>query len=421
MILGKDLLNLTLSFANFIPMQRLINKHIVLGISGGIAAYKSAELVRLLVKAGAQVRVVMTQAAQKFITSLTLQALSGHPVHTDLFDASQEAAMGHIDLARWADAVLIAPASANVIARLAHGLADDLLTAACLATQAKLAAAPAMNQQMWQNPATKANIEQLRSRGITLFDPAVGAQACGDFGPGRMLEPAEILPLFANLFGKPYLCGTRILLTAGPTREALDPIRYISNHSSGKMGYALAQAAVEAGAQVTLISGPVALTPPAAVNSIMVETAQEMSATVFQKISDCDIFIACAAVADYRHAAPAQHKMSKEAEQITLKLVRNPDILGTVAALPKAPFTVGFAAQTEDLLRHAQRKLQAKGVNMLAANLVGGKETGFDSDHNALTVIWPGGQQEIPLASKTHIANSLVRLIAEHYHAQHPA
>ncbi len=376
-------------------MLELSNKRILLGVSGGIAAYKSAELVRRLREAGAEVRVVMTAGATQFITPLTLQALSGQTVRTELFDAQAEAAMGHIELARWADAVLIAPASANTLARLAQGLADDLLSTLCLATRAPLLVAPAMNHVMWEHPATQANMTTLRERGVHICGPGVGSQACGESGPGRMLEPAELIVELAQLFNVGALAGLRVLMTAGPTREAIDPVRFISNRSSGKMGYAIAAAAAEAGARVVLVSGPVALPPPERVECIYVESASDMQAAVMARVHDCDIFIGTAAVADYRPQAVAEHKLKKHTAALHLDLERTTDILAAVAALHPAPFTVGFAAETERLAEHARSKRMAKSLDMIAANWVNVPGQGFAVDDNALTLYWEGGECRI--------------------------
>ena len=399
-------------------MATLVNKRILLGVTGGIAAYKSADLVRRLREAGAAVRVVMTDAACEFITELTLQAVSSHPVHRNLLDTQAESAMGHIELARWADAILVAPASADFLARLAQGRGDDLLTTVCLASASPLAVAPAMNQQMWRNPATQANVAILRQRGVQVFGPAEGSQACGDIGPGRMLEPAELTTLTAGLFETGALDGLNVLITAGPTWEALDPVRGLSNKSSGKMGYAVTEAAAEAGAQVTLISGPVALAPPERVTTLRVTSAQEMYDAVHERISSAAIFIGIAAVADYRPASVAEQKIKKSAERLTIELIRNPDILASVAALRPAPFTVGFAAETEHLEAAARAKLAAKGVDLIAANLVGGSEGGFGADENRLLLVDRDGTTELPLASKTQLARTLIQHIAEKYHAK---
>ncbi len=396
-------------------MSVLANKRILLGVTGGIAAYKSADLVRRLRVAGASVQVVMTRAACEFITPLTLQALSGQPVRTELLDPAAEAAMGHIELARWADAVLVAPASADFLAKLAHGRADDLLSTLCLASTAPLALAPAMNHVMWTHAATQDNVGVLRTRGVHLFGPGHGDLACGDSGPGRMLEPEQLLEQVAGLFETGLLTGTRVLVTAGPTREDIDAVRFISNRSSGKMGYAVAAAAAEAGAQVTLVSGHVALTPPPRVQCITVRSAQEMYDAVMARATGCDIFVAAAAVADYRPETAQIGKLKKSAPKLTLVLLRTPDILASVAALPAAPFTVGFAAETESLIEHAQAKRAAKAVDMIAANWVGHADSGFDSDTNALQLFWQDGGAELPLTGKERLARELIGVIAQRY------
>ncbi|HAD46185.1 MAG TPA: bifunctional phosphopantothenoylcysteine decarboxylase/phosphopantothenate--cysteine ligase CoaBC [Alcanivorax sp.] len=394
-------------------MQRLVNKRILLGVTGGIAAYKSADLVRRLQDAGAEVRVVMTQGACEFITPLTMQALSGHPVHTDLLDPRAEAAMGHIELARWADLVLIAPASADFLARLAYGHGNDLLATLCLATGAPVAVAPAMNQQMWADQATQKNQLILQEKGIHIFGPGAGSQACGEVGPGRMQDPTEIIQQAAEVFDYELLTGKHLVITAGPTREPIDPVRYLTNKSSGKMGFALAQAAAEAGARVTLIAGPVALDTPNRVNRIDVVRAEDMHEASLKAVEEgCDIFIATAAVADYRPTVTADHKIKKSTEEIHLTLVKNPDIIAAVASHAKRPFTVGFAAETQDVIEYAQGKLKSKKLDMIATNDVSGTNVGFNSDNNALTVIWPGGHKVLPLASKAQIAKQLIELIA---------
>ena len=395
-------------------MNELSGKHILLGVTGGIAAYKSAELVRQLRQQGAEVRVVMTAAAMEFVTPLTFQALSAHPVHTDLLDSGAEAAMGHIELARWADALLIAPATADFIARQVSGRADDLLTAVCLACDATIAVAPAMNRVMWGNPATVDNVMVLKKRGVRILGPAEGSQACGESGPGRMLEPVELVAAVTGLFNTGVLAGRRVLVTAGPTREAIDPVRYISNRSSGRMGYAVAAAAAEAGASVLLISGPVSLETPARVRRIDVESAAEMHAAVMNDIADIDIFISVAAVADYRPASVAQQKLKKTAATLSLELTPNRDILADVAALPDAPFTVGFAAETQALESNARDKLLAKKLDMIAANAVG-QQQGFDQEDNALHVLWAQGGQPLPLASKSKLSRQLLAVIAERF------
>jgi phosphopantothenoylcysteine decarboxylase/phosphopantothenate--cysteine ligase len=399
-------------------MNTLSGKHILLGVTGGIAAYKSAELVRQLRARGARVRVVMTAGAQEFITPLTLQALSGNPVHSELLDRDAEAAMGHIELARWADVLLVAPASADFIARLQQGRANDLLAAVALACDAPVAVAPAMNRAMWENPATQANMAALKTRGIRVFGPAQGEQACGEVGPGRLLEPEQLATALGGLFETGVLSGYRVLVTAGPTREAIDPVRYISNHSSGRMGFAVARAASEAGAEVVLVSGPVCLETPARVTRIDVVSADDMQRAVQERVADCDIFIAVAAVADYRPDAVAPHKLKKSAAQMTLALTRNPDILAGVAALPAAPFTVGFAAETDALEDNARAKRVAKSIDMIAANRVG-EGAGFDAPDNALQVYWQGGEQLLPLTGKEKLARQLLALIAQRFHDKH--
>ncbi len=396
------------------PMKRLL-----LGISGGIAAYKSGELVRRLKDAQWSVRVVMTRAATEFVTPLTFQALSGLPVHTTLLDPHAEAAMGHIELARWPDAILIAPASADVIARLAHGLADDLLTTVCLATDKPLMVAPAMNRLMWQHPATQDNVARLRRRGVQIWGPGSGAQACGEVGDGRLLEPLELrdrLLAWANQADATdtALAGESVVITAGPTREPLDPVRFLSNRSSGKMGFALAHAAAVRGARVTLISGPVALDTPAGVTRVDVETALDMDAAVHATQGHCTIFIGCAAVADYRAAQIADHKIKKTDQtddRLTLSLVRNPDIIARVAAWSPKPFTVGFAAETRELAHYAAQKRQQKGLDLIAANWVGDRQ-GFEMDDNTLYLVSADGEQTLGPAPKTHLAHDLMTRIA---------
>ncbi|MDO8268774.1 MAG: bifunctional phosphopantothenoylcysteine decarboxylase/phosphopantothenate--cysteine ligase CoaBC [Moraxellaceae bacterium] len=392
---------------------RLANKRIVLGVSGGIAAYKSADLIRRLRDAGAEVQVVMTTAAQSFITPLTLQALSGNPVHTDLLDPAAEAAMGHIELARWADLVLVAPASADCLARLAQGVANDLLTTLWLATKAKLAVAPAMNQQMWAAPATRANLATLQARGVAVFGPAAGSQACGDVGEGRMLESVELATACADQFESGLLTGRHVVITAGPTREALDPVRYLSNHSSGKMGFAIAEACVEAGARVTLIAGPVSLPTPARLKRVNVVSADEMLLAAQAAVEGADVFVATAAVADYRPARVAEQKIKKSADVIALELIKNPDIVATIAARPDRPFVLGFAAETEKVIEHAREKLLRKKLDMIACNDVARADIGFQSDDNALTVIWADGDRHLDKAGKTVIARQLVEVLAE--------
>jgi phosphopantothenoylcysteine decarboxylase / phosphopantothenate---cysteine ligase len=396
-------------------MQRLFNKQVVLGVSGGIAAYKSAELVRRLRDAGAEVRVVMTRAAREFITPLTLQALSGHPVHGDLLDPAAEAAMGHIELARWADLVLIAPATADLMARLAQGRGDDLLTTLVLATDAPIAIAPAMNQAMWRDPATQANLATLTSRGVRVFGPAAGEQACGDIGPGRMLEPTDIAARAAECFELGLLTGRHVLINAGPTREAIDPVRYISNHSSGKMGFALATAAAEAGARVTLVAGPVSLPTPARVERIDVVSGREMLDACLAALP-ADLFIASAAVADYRPEQCAASKLKKTTDGndgMTLTMVRNPDILATLASQQARPWCVGFAAETDNLLDYARDKLSRKNLDLIVANDVSQPNIGFNSDDNAVTLIDRQLRQiELPRASKQKLAQKIIAHIA---------
>ncbi|MGH8286786.1 MAG: bifunctional phosphopantothenoylcysteine decarboxylase/phosphopantothenate--cysteine ligase CoaBC, partial [Steroidobacteraceae bacterium] len=359
-------------------------KCILLGVTGGIAAYKSPDLVRRVRERGAEVQVVMTAAAREFVTPMTFQAVSGREVRTDLWDTAAEAAMGHIELARWADAVLIAPASASFIARLSTGQADDLLTTLCLATDAPIAIAPAMNRLMWANAATRANVETLRARGVAIFGPGEGDQACGEVGAGRMLEPLELADLLgAQLTATGPLAGRRVLITAGPTREPIDPVRFVSNRSSGKMGFAIAQAAREAGAEVVLVSGPVSLPSPDGVRRVDVESAADMLAAVLREVESTDIFISTAAVADYRPTRAAGQKIKKTADKLDLELERTPDVLATVAARPRRPFVVGFAAETESIEQHARTKLMKKNLDMIAANEVGA-EKGFDCEDNEL-------------------------------------
>ena len=395
-------------------MHKLIGKRIVLGVTGGISAYKAAFLVRLLRKNGANVRVVMTQSATKFVTPLTFQALSAKPVHTELLDLNTETAMGHIELAKWADLILIAPASANFIARYANGFAEDLLSTLCLATDSPVIIAPAMNQQMWRNQATQENLERINARGITVVGPTAGVQACGDDGPGRMLEPEEIVVHTANIFQTNILTGSRLLVTAGPTREAIDPVRFLSNRSSGRMGYAVATAAAEAGADVTLISGPVDLAAIGIEKVIHVTSAEEMQESVMQRINNIDIFISAAAVADYRVQKISEQKIKKSDDTYELIMQKNPDILAEVSALYDAPFTVGFAAETENLELNAQTKLHLKNLDMIAANQVD-KKLGIDCDENALTIFWKTGCEKLPLAPKNKLARSLIKLIALQY------
>ncbi|WP_062058329.1 bifunctional phosphopantothenoylcysteine decarboxylase/phosphopantothenate--cysteine ligase CoaBC [Cellvibrio sp. OA-2007] len=395
-------------------MTSLANKQILLGVTGGIAAYKSADLVRRLQDAGASVQVVMTPAAQEFITPLTMQALSGNPVHTQLLDPEAEAGMGHIQLARWADLVLIAPATADFIARLSQGMGNDLLTSICLATAAPIAIAPAMNQGMWHNQATQTNLETLSKRKVSVFGPADGIQACGDIGAGRMLEPLQLVDAAASLFASGSLAGKKVVITAGPTREALDPVRYLSNYSSGKMGYALAQAAAEAGAETILISGPTQLPAPARVKRIEVISAEEMHRASLHAAQGCDLFIAAAAVADYRPAQIAAQKMKKDnSDTLTLALVKNPDIVASIASLNPKPFTVGFAAESENLLEYARVKLARKNLDMVVANNISDSTIGFNSDDNAVTLVEQNGATDISQRSKQQLARELIALFAQ--------
>ncbi|WP_341580777.1 bifunctional phosphopantothenoylcysteine decarboxylase/phosphopantothenate--cysteine ligase CoaBC [Marinobacter metalliresistant] len=397
-------------------------RRILLGVTGGIAAYKSAELVRLFRKAGHEVRVVMTRGAEAFVTPLTFQALSGEPVRTSLLDPEAEAGMGHIELAKWADQVIIAPASADFIARFAQGMADDLLTTVCCATEAPIAVVPAMNQAMWSNTRTQRNVRLLEEDPqVALWGPDQGEQACGDTGPGRMLEPEAILG-FLDAGNGTALTGKRVVITAGPTREPIDPVRYISNHSSGKMGYALANAARAAGAHVVLISGPVTLPAPAGVEVRRVLTAEDMLREASGAVDEgCDLFIATAAVADYRPEKCAGDKIKKSSDTMSLSLVRNPDTLATIAGRTDAPFTVGFAAETTDVERYATDKMQRKKLNMIVANDVAAPGLGFNSENNAVTVFWPDGHESIGPDSKTNIARRLVAMIGDHLNQQDPS
>lgn len=388
---------------------------LLLGVSGGIAAYKAAELVRLARRSGAEVRVVMTPAAEQFVGAATFQALSGHPVRSSLWDPAAEAAMGHIELARWASQILIAPASADFLARQAHGLAGDLLGTLLLASAAPVAVAPAMNQQMWAHPATQDNVATLRRRGISVLGPAIGEQACGDQGPGRLLEPGELLQALVGLQAGDRLAGLRILVSAGPTFEDLDPVRFIGNRSSGRMGFAVAEQAALMGATVTLVAGPTALPDPPRCERVNVRSAEQMLRAVLDRVEQCDVYIGAAAVADYRPVAPRPAKIKKSAEAMEIKLVRNPDILGTLAERSRRPFLVGFAAETDDVLHYARGKLEAKHLDMIAANQVGMPGSGFDSEHNELTLLLPnGGELALPRGSKRELA----RLLLEAVHAR---
>lgn len=392
-------------------------KRILLGVTGGIAAYKSADLVRRLIERGAEVQVVMTAGAQQFVTSTTFQALSGKPVRTDLWDAAGEAAMGHIELARWADLVLIAPASADFLARLTHGFANDLLSTLCLATTAPIVVAPAMNHMMWRNAATQANVQLLTTRGVRMLGPAVGDQACGETGPGRMLEPLDIASKVSLLLAPPGpLQGRRVLVTAGPTRECIDPVRFVSNRSSGKMGFAMAEALQESGAIVTLVSGPVSLPTPPGVRRLDVESAQQMYDVVEREVPGTSIFVGTAAVADYRPTCCLDQKIKKKTETLSLELIRTPDILAHVSRCPQRPFVVGFAAETNAVEQHARMKLESKSLDMIAANEVGHTKA-FDCDENALLVLWKDGQVALPSANKRQLARALTSVIVERYQA----
>lgn len=396
-------------------LKNLTNKNVLLGISAGIAAYKTPDLVRKLIERGANVQVIMSKNAQQFVAPLALQAVSGHAVHNYAMTAESESGMGHIDLARWADIVLIAPATANIIARLCQGAADELLTTVCVATQAPIAIAPAMNQQMWQNQATADNIKLLGKRGVHILGPDSGDQACGEVGPGRMLDPIEIAVRVGDLFKTTALTGKSVMITAGPTWEALDPVRGITNHSSGLMGYALAQAAIESGAEVTLVSGPTHITAPSQTKTIDVISAQDMYEAVMKDIKDQDIFIGVAAVADYRPAVSVDEKIKKDSDQMSVELVKNKDILAKVAALNEALFCVGFAAETNDVIVHARKKLQKKQLHLIAANHVGGNDSGFKSQQNAVTLISQDTVVELPLQNKYALARELVAQIANHF------
>lgn len=397
-------------------MQTLAGKKILLGISGGIAAYKCAELTRRLIERGAQVQVVMTKAAKEFITPLTMQAVSGRPVSDSLLDPAAEASMGHIELAKWADLVLLAPATADLIARMSAGMGNDLLTTLVLATDSPVAVSPAMNQQMYRNIATQENIATLARRGMHIWGPAAGEQACGDVGPGRMLEPMQLVGLCEQFFQPKLLAGKSVLITAGPTREAIDPVRYISNHSSGKMGFALANAAAQLGAKVTLVSGPVSLNTPAGVERINVASAQEMHDAVMAHAPNHEAFISCAAVADYRPENVASQKLKKTEnnDQMTINMVKNPDIVATVANMTEQrPFTVGFAAETNDVETYARGKLVKKNLDMICANDVSVEGQGFNSNDNAITLIWPEGEQALALESKEALSFRILEKMHE--------
>ncbi|MHB1951693.1 MAG: bifunctional phosphopantothenoylcysteine decarboxylase/phosphopantothenate--cysteine ligase CoaBC [Acidiferrobacteraceae bacterium] len=391
-------------------MNPLLGRRIIIGITGSIAAYKCAELIRALKQAGAEVRVAMTPAAQRFVGVVTLQALTGHPVATDT-SSEGDTGMGHIDLARWADGILIAPASADFLARLCHGRANDLLTALCLATEAPVAVAPAMNRAMWQHPATRYNLALLEGRGVRVFGPDEGIQACGETGPGRMRAPEALRTDIAGLFTNQLLAGRRVLVTAGPTWEWIDPVRMLTNPSSGKMGFALARAAQEAGADVWLISGPTHLSPPEHVHLRTVVTAEEMRAVVMAHLP-ADVFIGASAVSDYRPEQPQREKIKKHEERITLVLVRNPDIVAEVAATDPRPFTVGFAAETGSLVDHARRKLLDKRLDLVIANRVGLPETGFGVEDNEVVLVDQETATELPRQPKDRLARQVIRDIA---------
>lgn len=401
---------------SILPLE---GKKILLGVCGGIAAYKSAELTRRLIDQGAQVRIVMTASAKQFITPLTMQAVSGHVIYDDLLDPQAEAGMGHIELAKWADLILIAPATANAIARLRAGMADELLTTLCLASPSPIAIAPAMNQQMYLAAATQENLKVLKARGLHIWGPAQGLQACGDVGPGRLLEVPDLVQLCCDFFAPAdqSLAGVNIVLTAGPTQEAIDPVRYISNHSSGKMGFSLAQAALNMGANVTVIAGPVQLTLPSSIKRIDVKSAIDMHQAALASIVDADIFIACAAVADYRAQQVHDEKMKKQSDtdSITLTLVKNPDIIADVAMAVNRPFCVGFAAETNDVEAYALGKLQRKNLDLIAANDVSISDQGFNSDNNALTVFSKKQRFDIALSSKKEVAIQLLKVISEQF------
>nr|WP_198198705.1 bifunctional phosphopantothenoylcysteine decarboxylase/phosphopantothenate--cysteine ligase CoaBC [Gilliamella sp. W8128] len=401
----------------------LSGKNILLGITGGIAAYKCPDLVRHLKKAGAQVRVVLTESASHFVAPMTLQAVSGNAVSKELFDPTAELSMSHIELAKWADLVLIAPATANIIAKMANGIADDLLSTMCLATPAKIVIAPAMNQQMYKAAAMQQNLATLESRNTLILGPDEGFQACGDIGPGRMVEPTTIVESINNYFqANSELAGTTITITAGPTIEELDPVRYISNYSSGKMGFAIAKAAAEMGATVNLISGPVNLTTPDNVNRINVKSAKQMYDEALVLAKKSTIFISCAAVADYRAETIAKNKIKKtdDSNELVIKLVKNPDIVASIAGLKEyRPFVVGFAAETNDVKAYALKKLTTKNLDLICANDVSDQNIGFNSDQNALTLYWQNGEQTLPLSSKQQLAKQLLQAVITRYKASH--
>ena len=395
-------------------MKSLTNKNILLGVTGGIAAYKSAEIVRHLKKSGASVRVVMTRSAEEFITPLTLQALSGNRVSTELLDAEAEAAMGHIELAKWADGILIAPATANTIARLSSGRGDDLLSTVTLAFDGPISIAPAMNQAMWRDERTQENLNKLINNNFGICGPGSGEQACGDIGLGRMLEPLEILDMFSSSFDKGIMLGKRILITAGPTQEPIDPVRFITNRSSGKMGYALAEAAIESGAQVTLISGPVNIEPPSNCNHVAIKTAKEMYESVMHHIKGADVYIGTAAVSDYSPVHINESKIKKDGRNaaMVLELKENQDILKSVSELEERPYVVGFAAETDNLIENAEKKLNNKNLDLIVANDVSDKEIGFDSDENEVTLITHEEKQLIQKQNKRKISKNIIEFIS---------
>ena len=416
---GRNNLFAGITYRERAKLAVMAGQNIILGVTGGIAAYKTPELVRRLRDRGATVQVVMTRSAREFVTETTLQAVSGMPVRNNLWDSDAEAAMGHIELARWADLVLIAPATAEIMARLAAGAAPDLLTTLCLATEAPVVIAPAMNHVMWSHPAVQENRQKLLDHGVRILGPDHGDQACGESGPGRMMQPDDIVaavtaPTAVENVEPPSLAGKTVMITAGPTREALDPVRFISNRSSGKMGYALASAARQAGAEVILVSGPVSIEKPDGVKLVSVESAQQMFAATHEHIEGVDIFIAAAAVADYRPANLEQQKIKKTAGEMSIDLIRAPDILASVAKINNGPFTVGFAAETENLRDYARGKLDKKNLDMIVANLVG-ENLGFDVDDNSVEVYWRDGEQSFPIATKTDLAIDLIGLVSERY------
>ena len=400
---------------NLVAMKTLAHKRILLGVTGGISVYKTANLVRWMKERGAEVRVVMTRSACEFVTPLTFQALSGRAVHTELLDHDSGSGMGHIELVRWCDILVVAPATANFIAHVAHGMANNLLTALCLAADVPVMIAPAMNQQMWRNPVTQNNIKTIGEQGISIIGPAEGDQACGENGPGRMLEPIDILTAIEGNFRNTRLTGAKVLVTAGPTREPIDPVRFISNHSSGRMGYEVARAAMEAGAEVTLISGPTVIETPDRVKLVTVNTAEEMRLVVLEVLNKTDIFISAAAVADYRCLNTANHKIKKDRDIISLELQKNPDILAEVARIQDKLFTVGFAAETQYVRENALTKLAEKGIDMIAANLVG-NGIALYAEENALEVLWKNGDITLEKSPKHILARKLIQIIADRYY-----